>query len=493
MKIIIEVDGCKMKIKLLSIISIYLFASHGSAYVSIDVGKAHIRQSQVALQPFILTSQGHSPTLPVLQAGAQLFKILQHNLSALGRFRLIDQQAFLEKPGEKSLKPYPQDNNGFIWKNWQLLNTDYLIVGKYHIINNEGKIVSSKEKKRSWRKNSDQISKQKIQVECFLYHIPLKKKLLHRRYITDIQKLRHLVNYISDDIVQVITGTSGFFLTKIVAVKNMSGIKKELFLMDWDGSNSQQISFHRSVVVSPFWSPDGNSLAYTAFLYHRRRRLRNAALLLYDRNKKTRRIISNRPGANLGFDFFPTGHWILGSLILKGNRNIVQISQKNGSVQPITSFMDGSINVEPTVHPQGRQIAFSSDRGGKVMIYSMNLNRRNIKRLTYQGSYNSTPDYSPDGQQLVFSGRDNGRTDVFIMNTNGSQIRRLTSVRNADGKWANNESPCFSPDGRHIVFASNQSGKYQLYIMNILNYRIKKITNDPYGYKAPKWSPFLNP
>lgn len=480
-----------MKIKLLNLISFYLFSIHVSAYVSIDVGKAHIRQSQIALQPFVLKSQNSSPALPVLQAGAQLFKKLQHNLSAFGRFRLIDQQAFLENPGEKSLNPYPQDENGFIWKNWQLLNTDYLVMGKYHLVDDKG--ASSKERVSFWSRKSNKASKLKIEVECFLYHVPLRKKILHRQYVTDVQKLRQLANYISNDLIQRITGRPGFFLTKIVAVKNISKTKKELFLMDWDGSNPQQISFHHSVVLSPFWSPDGNNIAYTAFLYHRRHRLRNAALLLYDRNKKTRRIISNRSGANLGFDFFPTGHYILGSLMLKGNRNIVQISKKDGSIQPITSFMDGSINVEPTVHPQGREIAFSSDRGGKVMIYSINLYKKNIRRLTYQGSYNSTPDYSPDGQQLVFSGWDNGRTDVFIMNADGSHIRRLTSVKKADGKWANNESPCFSPDGQHIVFTSNQSGKYQLYIMNILSYRIKKITNDVYGYRAPKWSPFLNP
>ena len=480
-----------MKIKLLSLISFCLFAVYVSAYVSIDVGKAHIRQSQIAIQPFILKSTESSPDLLVLQAGAELFKKLQHNLSAFNRFRLIDQQAFLEKPGEKSLNPYPQTENGFIWKNWQLLNTDYLVMGKYHLVNGTG--APFKEKVRLWGRKNKKISKPKIQVECFLYHVPLRKKILHRQYITDLQKLRQLANYISNDLIQVITGKPGLFLTKIVAVKNISKTKKELFLMDWDGSNPQQISFHRSIVLSPFWSPDGNSIAYTAFLYHRHRRLRNAALLLYDRNNKTRRIISNRPGANLGFDFFPTGHHILGSLMLKGNRNIVQISKKDGTIQSITSFMDGSINVEPTVHPRGRKIAFSSDRGGKVMIYSMNLYKKNIRRLTYQGSYNSTPDYSPDGQQLVFSGWDNGRTDVFIMNADGSHIRRLTSVKKADGEWANNESPYFSPDGQHIVFTSNQSGKYQLYIMNILSYRIKKITNDIYGYRSPKWSPFLNP
>ena len=475
-------------LKVLSVCIIGVFTLFTKAYVSIDVGKAHIRQSQIAIQPFVLGSTDSKLVTSALSAGSMLFKLLQHNLAAFGRFNLIDPQAFLEKPGEKAFKPYPEEEKGFIWNNWQILNTDYLILGSYYVVENKQKINS--QNRYFWKKPKDLIQR-KIYVECFVYHVSLKKLLLHRKYTADIKQVHDLSNYISNDIVKKITGKSGIFLTQIAAVKKMSGIKKELFLMNWDGSQARQVSFHQSIVMSPIWSPKGDFIAYTAFLYHKSRRERNAALLLYNRKRKTRHILFNRLGATLAFDFFPTGQFILASILLRGNRNIVKIS-KTGKMEPVTTFIDGSINVEPSIHPNGQSFAFSSDRGGKVMIYSMAFYKKTIRRLTYQGSYNSTPDYSPDGKQIVFAGFDGGRTDIFIMQSDGSHIRRLTSVKTAKGKWANNESPCFSPDGEHIVFTSNRSGLYQLYIMNLNNYQVKKITHDSYGYKSPKWSPALN-
>ena len=439
-------------------------------YVSIDVGAAHVRSSQIALQALVLKNGGGGPG--ARSAGARLFKTIESNLSSLGRFKLIDQNAFLEKPGETSLQPRLKDDHGFLWKNWDLLNTDYLIMGSYGFEKKPGGF--------------------EVQAEYFVYHVPLRKKIMHKQYKSSAELVRRLAHYISNDVVQAVTGQRGVFLTKITAVKKTSQTKKELFLMDWDGHGSQQISFHRSVVMSPVWHPNGKHIAYTAFLYQKKLKTRNPALLLYDRFKKSRRIILNRSGANLGFDFWPGGEWMLASLLLKGNRNIAQVSLKNSSVKPLTRFQDGSINVEPSLNPKRpSRLVFSSDRGGGVMIYSMDLKNQHIRRLTYQGSYNSTPDYSPDGQSIVFAGYDGGRFDIFIMKADGSQIRRLTSAKKASGAWANYESPSFAPDSRHIVFTGDQSGSYQLYIMNIMNHKIKKITHDPLGYKSPKWSPFL--
>ena len=125
------------------------------------------------------------------------------------------------------------------------------------------------------------------------------------------------------------------------------------------------------------------------------------------------------------------------------------------------------------------------------MLYSMKMNGKNIRPITWQGSYNSTPDYSPDGKQIVFSGRAGGRFDIFIMNADGSKLRRLTSFKKPNNRWADKESPSFSPDGRYIVFRSNQAGNYQLYIMNILSSRVTRITTDSHNYKSPRWSPFF--
>ena len=490
----------------------FLFSSVASAYVSINVGKAYVRESQIAIQPLVLFSaspaskekktadsnqdslsksssdlwgekvssvncfyekeQNCPPLSPELQSalrvGAIIFNIMRENLSFSGSFKLMDQEVFLEQPGEQAFEPYTEDPNGFIWKNWQLLNTDYLVLSGYS------------------------VTKGTVYMDLYLYHVPLRRKILQKRYIANRAIVKKIAHKICNDIVEVLTKKPGIFLTKIAAVRSMGGKKKELFIMNWNGKNKKQSSFHHTALLSPVWSRDGRYVAYTAFLYRKSKKKRIGSLILYDRFKRNRWVVSKREQTHLGSDFLFDGKHILVSLFLgKGNMDIAKMSLKDGSVSPITFGPSGSINVEPVVHPEGKNIVFSSDRGGKVMIYSMNIKGKNIQPLSWNGSYNSTPDYSPDGKQVVFSGFNKGHFDIFIMNADGSNLRLLTSAKTVNNKGANNESPSFSPDGRYIVFTGNQTGNYQLYVMNVLTLRVTQITFDSHNYKSPRWSPFL--
>ena len=456
-----------------SFLSIYftagsiLFCAPALPRVYINMGQAQLKKSLMALSP--LVHEAPSSTSEDLKYGREIFSRIKKNLEFSGYFDFISGRAFIEDPTRVGVEPYPKDPRGFRWENWKLLNTEYLMLSRYTIQDN------------------------KVRLRVFMYDVLLRRPLFKKVYTSSLEQRVSLAHLVCNDIIENLTKKEAIFLTKIAAIRNTGRTKKEVFVMDWNGSRARQVTFHKSVVVAPSWFPSGQRLAYTAFVYRKSLKGRRANIFMYDFFSKKRRIVSSHYGTSLGADFFPSGRELLISLPSKfGGLDIFKFSVNRRRSFPLMMGPRGAINVEPSIHPDGRRIAFSSDRGGKVMLYEMNRYGDKLKQLTFVGSYNSSPDWSPDGNSLVFSGYSKGRFDIFIMNTSGPRkTRRLTTARKANGRWANNESPSFSPDGRHIVFTSDRSGVSQLYIMNIDGSNLRRITFDRYQYKSPKWSPLI--
>ena len=72
----------------------------------------------------------------------------------------------------------------------------------------------------------------------------------------------------------------------------------------------------------------------------------------------------------------------------------------------------------------------------------------------------SAPAWSPDGRKIAFTSERDGNSEVYVMNANGSGQRNLTRDPAYDA------DPTWSPDGRKIAFVSNRDGSYQVYDMN---------------------------
>lgn len=441
------------------------FSASSKVYVNIGAPEK-VKKSLIALSPFTL--QDLNSDQEKLSLGKQMNERLGKNLSFSAYFNLLSSKAFIENPAEKSSVPYPKDPKGFRWQNWKLVGADFLFFADYST--EQGKLL----------------------VNASLHHIHLQKTLFRRKYRGETDQANQIIDKLSNDIVKSLTGKKGVFETKILSAKSTSGTKKELFVMDWNGENKKRLTYHRSIVLSPAWSHDGNKVAYSAFVYNKRFKKRVAALFLYNLKTNKIKLLSARNGANLGSDFFPGKRQMLITLGSgKGQLDIFKLNLKSLAVSPLTKGPWRAINVEPSIHPRTRQIAFSSDKNGKTMIYVMSPTGKNVRQLTFAGHHNANPDWHPEKSELVFSGLSQGRMDLFHISANGIGLKRLTSLKKRNGQWANCESPSFSPDGRFVVFSSNISGTYQLYVMNLEDLSVERITFDRHNYKSPKWSPYL--
>ena len=115
---------------------------------------------------------------------------------------------------------------------------------------------------------------------------------------------------------------------------------------------------------------------------------------------------------------------------------------------------DPSIDVSPTWSPDGKQIAFVSDRGGTPQIYLMDSSGAGVRRLTFEGGYNTSPAWHPRSNRIAYEGRAGGTFQVMVMETEGGTPVQLTT----NGR---SENPAWSPDGRYIAFVSRLGGKVQ--------------------------------
>lgn len=126
-------------------------------------------------------------------------------------------------------------------------------------------------------------------------------------------------------------------------------------------------------------------------------------------------------------------------------------TDSNGAVLRITSIVDDrSHNFHARTSPDGRRIAFDSDRDGERGVYVANFDGHNVRRVSGKG-FAAIPSWSPDGQSLAFIRAEADRPDVWnlwVMNLVTGQQRRLTSYQYGQpwgGSWF--------PDGRRIAYS----------------------------------------
>ena len=178
-------------------------------------------------------------------------------------------------------------------------------------------------------------------------------------------------------------------------------------------------------------------------------------------------------------DWSPDGRRIAFNSNRDGNWEVYVMNADGSGVTRLTEndVVDGS----PTWSPDGTRIAFDSTRDGDWDIYVMNADGSGVTRLTDNDAYDLSPVWSPDGRRMAFQSQRDGNWEIYVMNAAGSGVTRLTYNSAQDG------SPAWSPDGRRIAFSSGRDGKREIYVMDAAG--VTRLTVRDAHDVGPAWSP----
>ena len=111
----------------------------------------------------------------------------------------------------------------------------------------------------------------------------------------------------------------------------------------------------------------------------------------------------------------------------------------------------------------------------------MRVDGSDAVRLTTSPGSDVSPNWSPDGRSIAFASNRDGNYEIYVMNADGSDQRRLT--RNLDIDL----DPAWSPDGRSMAFTTNRDGNYEIYVMNADGSSQTRLTTNAAEDTTPDW------
>jgi TolB protein len=237
----------------------------------------------------------------------------------------------------------------------------------------------------------------------------------------------------------------------------------DIYVARTDGTNVRRLV--RGSAVD--WSPDGRRIAFA----------RRDVIYVADADGRRERRI----GPGFGPRWSPDGRWIA-STTRQDGLFAVQLMRPDGSRRHLVIR-----GASPAWSPNGRLIAFSSDRETpeNPELYVIRPDGTGLKRLTHTAGGldvlgdDGMPDWSPDGKQIVFTSNRGGEGELWVMRADGSAERRLAGLPGRD-----DFNPRFSPDGAWIAFESHALGRVDVYLVRADGTGLKRLA---VRASAPSW------
>ncbi|HYR08458.1 MAG TPA: LpqB family beta-propeller domain-containing protein [Longimicrobium sp.] len=191
--------------------------------------------------------------------------------------------------------------------------------------------------------------------------------------------------------------------------------------------------------------------------------------------------------ATVTFNVTCTPRWlVVAQFSFTGGGDLYRMDRTGANVVRLTTGPGTASSYQPAVSPDGRKIAFVSNRDGNPEIYVMNADGTNPVRLTNLPTLEWGPAWSPDGARIAFVAEspETGAAVIRVMNADGSGVADVPG-----GPLPIVPPVRWSPDGNRLALTLlDEGGDYNVYTMVVATGARTRVTTNPLTDIYPSWT-----
>lgn len=253
----------------------------------------------------------------------------------------------------------------------------------------------------------------------------------------------------------------------------------EIFTMNPDGSNVQQLTITDSDNYFSTWSPDGSRIAFDS-----NRADGDFNVFVMDADGSNVVQLTTALGEDSFGQWSPDGSQLTFVSNRNGQRDIY-IVNADGSGERQLTFTDSDDN-HPTWSPNGEFIVFESDRNGDVyQLFGITPDGEDTWQIVDTDFDSYSPTWSEVSPQLIFTGYDGTTANIYTTDYHGYKVNQVTDTAFAISTFAD-----FSPDSTQAIFESDSSGDLEVYRIDIDGTNFMNLTNSLTSDDLdPGWQP----
>jgi Tol biopolymer transport system component len=232
-------------------------------------------------------------------------------------------------------------------------------------------------------------------------------------------------------------------------VRYLSHGVSDLYVCEMDGSKLRRLTNEGRAIVGLAWAADGRSLLYSTWRQGSNRIWKVAI----DSNSSPVPLPDSTDAADLATG--PASDFLAYTAVTE-NWNIWRIPiREHGPGNPQRVIASSGRNHGPAFSPDGKLLAFISDRGGDWQIWLADADARNQRQLTrFQGNFLGCVTWSPDSRRIAFDGRPNGNSNIFWVDVSQGGVPEALDANGFEERM-----PFWSADGQFLYYNSNRDGR----------------------------------